>query len=107
MPDGPPLTVYFRQLTPESALVCAQGEVDVDTADVLASALEHAIRAYPLVTCDLGGVTFFGAAGANVIAIARDRGDARGHRLELVGVTGAARDVLLIAGLGTVLRGSG
>ncbi|GAA4587347.1 anti-anti-sigma factor [Actinoplanes octamycinicus] len=104
MPADPPLTVYFRQLTPDSAVVHAHGEVDADTASVLATALEHAIDAYPLVTCDLSGVSHFGAAGANAIAAAQGRGAERGHVLELAGVQGTAREVLLIAGLGTALR---
>ncbi|MFI1988472.1 STAS domain-containing protein [Actinoplanes sp. NPDC020271] len=107
MPADPPLTVYFRQLTPESAIVGVCGEVAADTTSVLATALEHAILAYPRVTCDLSGVTFFGAAGANATTLTRARGRARGHRLELAGVRGTARDVLLIVGLGPMLRISG
>ncbi len=107
LPADPPLTVCSRQLSTDSAIVCVCGEVDAGTMSVLAAALERAILAFPLVICDLSGVTFFGAAAANVIAGARSRGDARGHRLELAGVHGAARDVLLIAGLGTMMRISG
>jgi anti-anti-sigma factor len=102
-PDSPPLAVYFRQLTPDSAVVYAQGEVDADSAGVLSTALEHAIDAYPQVTCDLSGVGHFGAAGADAIAAALRRGASRGHCLNLSGVRGTAREVLLIAGLGTVL----
>lgn len=107
MPADPPLTVFFRQLTRDSAILCVRGEVDIGTISVLSTALERAIVAYPLVTCDLNGVTFFGAAGANVLAIARERGRACGHELEVAGVRGVARDVLLIAGLGPMLRISG
>ncbi|BCJ40648.1 hypothetical protein GCM10010168_73640 [Actinoplanes ianthinogenes] len=107
MSVDPPLTVYFRQLSPESAVVLAHGEVDADTAGVLMTALEYAIDAYPLVTCDLSGVRFFGAAGANAIAAARQRGVERGHTLELCGARGTAVEVLLIAGLGTMLRIAG
>ncbi|BCY12717.1 STAS domain-containing protein [Actinoplanes sp. L3-i22] len=107
MPDDAPLTVYVRRLSLDSAIVHLRGEVDVDTTGVLATALEHAIRTYRLVVLDLCGVTFFGAAGANAIAVARARGEARGHRLELDGAHGTARDVLLIAGLGPMLRISG
>ncbi|GAA2855861.1 hypothetical protein Acy02nite_08620 [Actinoplanes cyaneus] len=107
MPADPPLTVYFRQLTPDSAIVCVRGRVDAGTMSVLMTSLEHAILAYPLVTCDLSGVTSFGAAGAEAIARTVERGNARGHRLELAGVHGPARDLLLGAGLGPTLRISG
>lgn len=96
MPADPPLTVSLRQLTPESATVSARGEVDAATIGVLSAALERAVMAYPLIVLDLSGVTFLGAAGANLIARVR----ARGHRLELTGARGATREVLLIAGLG-------
>ncbi|AEV86354.1 hypothetical protein ACWT_5336 [Actinoplanes sp. SE50] len=107
MPVEPPLTVFFRHLTADSALLLVQGEVDAGTAGVLTTALNHAVGAYPLVTCDLSGVTFFGAEGAHAIALARARGHAQGHVLELAGAPAIARDVLLIAGLGTMLRISG
>jgi anti-anti-sigma factor len=102
-PDSPPLTVYFRHLTPDAAEIRAHGAVDAGSAGVLTTALEHAIDAYPQVTCDLSGVTYFGAAGANAIQASHRRGAARGHRLLLAGVHGTAREVLLIAGLGTML----
>jgi anti-anti-sigma factor len=101
---SPPLTVYLRQHTAESATLHAHGDLDVDTIGVLATALDQAVATCPLVVCDLNRVTFFGAAGANAIAAAQRRAVARGHRLELTGAHGITREVLMIAGLGTMLR---
>jgi anti-anti-sigma factor len=43
------------------------GEIDISTADQLRVALENALSADPNVIIDMGGVTFFDAAGLRVV----------------------------------------
>jgi anti-anti-sigma factor len=92
---------------PRSGLVLLRviGEVDMLTARQLADALDGAITDLgeeqgattpdgegPAVVCDLGGVTFFGASGLDVVATAQQSALARHVRL------------VLVAGHRTVLR---
>jgi anti-anti-sigma factor len=49
------------------AVVAADGEIDVDTAPLLAHALGQALDRGGTVCCDLSQVTFFGAAAANLL----------------------------------------
>jgi anti-anti-sigma factor len=85
------------------AIVQVKGDVDADTAPVLRAALLHALGRDPVVRCDLSEVGFFGAAGANTLAAAGLRAVEAGRRLELCGVHGVTRRVVVIAGLDRVL----
>jgi anti-anti-sigma factor len=85
------------------AVVEVRGDVDADSVTVFRAALLHALGRDPVVRCDLRDVRFFGAAGANALAAAALRAAEAGHRLELCGVHGVTRRVLVIAGLDRVL----
>ena len=85
------------------AIIQVSGDVDADSVPVLRAALLHALARDTVVRCDLSGVVFFGAAGANALAAAGLRAVEAGRRLELCGVRGVTRRVLVIAGLDRVL----
>ncbi|MEU4420590.1 STAS domain-containing protein [Actinoplanes sp. NPDC024001] len=106
-PDDDVLRVHCRPVrlpdgTP-AAVVHLYGEIDTDTTATLTAALLPVVDQYPLVSCDLGGLRFFGAAGVNALAEAGRRAATRGHRLELCNARGLTRRVLTIAGLDRVL----
>jgi anti-anti-sigma factor len=86
-----------------TAIVQVKGDVDADTVPVLRAALLHALGRDAVVRCDLSEVGFFGAAGANTLAAAGLRAVEAGRRLELCGVHGVTRRVVVIAGLDRVL----
>ncbi|EOD68989.1 STAS domain-containing protein [Amycolatopsis vancoresmycina] len=70
MPDDPApvLTVHLRTV-PEAAVVAAEGDLDLGTAPVLRSGARAALAGEPgALIVDLGGVTFCGSAGLQVIA---------------------------------------
>jgi anti-anti-sigma factor len=89
------------------AVVQVRGDVDADSVSVFRAALLHALGRDAVVRCDLSEAGFFGAAGANAVAAAALRAVEAGARLELCGVRGVTRRVLVIAGLDRVLPISG
>ena len=105
------LTVRTRRVTAADGtparMVTVSGEVDADTSAKLNAALLHAVEECVLVYCDLGGIGFFGAAGANVLSAAARRAASLGHRLELCGVHGLTERIVRIAGLDLLVRVSG
>ena len=105
-PDDRLLRVTSRPVPP-GLHVYVEGDVDADTTELLLSVLTQAVDDCPHVRCDLGGVRFFGAAGANALAIAGSRAAGLGHRLELSGASGLTRRVLEITGLHRILPVSG
>ncbi|MEV6300165.1 STAS domain-containing protein [Actinoplanes sp. NPDC051861] len=110
MPDSC-LKVCTRRVTAadgtSARLVTVTGEIDADTSPALNAALLHAVEECVLVYCDLGGIGFFGAAGANVLASAARRAASLGHRLEVRGVRGLTEQIVRIAGLDLIVRVSG
>ncbi|MFC7528231.1 STAS domain-containing protein [Actinoplanes sp. GCM10030250] len=109
--DDPCLTVRACRFTsPDGTpgeIVHVAGEADADTAPVLGAALLHAVEGCAFVQCDLSRIVFFGAAGANAVALAARRAAVLEHRLELCGVRGITRDVVRVAGLDLIMRVSG
>ncbi|MEV4053526.1 STAS domain-containing protein [Amycolatopsis sp. NPDC049688] len=70
MPEepAPTLTVRIRTL-PEAVVVAADGDLDLGTASVLRAGARAALAgAPPALIVDLGGVSFCGSAGLQVIA---------------------------------------
>lgn len=70
MPDDPEpaLTVRIRTV-PEAVVVAADGDLDLGTAPVLRAGARAALAGEPpALIVDLGGVTFCGSAGLQVIA---------------------------------------
>ncbi|GID94278.1 hypothetical protein Adi01nite_36900 [Amorphoplanes digitatis] len=85
-------------------MVEVAGDIDADTAPTLSAALTAAIRVTPRICCDLRGVDFFGADGANVLATAHlQAAHARGA-FSVRGVHGVAAQVLDLTGLNGILR---
>jgi len=80
------------------------GDVDAETAPMLLAALVEAIDAAPRLCCDLRGVDFFGADGANVLAIAHVRAAHARGAFTVRGVRGLVASVLDITGLSEILR---
>ncbi|MEU4221385.1 STAS domain-containing protein [Actinoplanes sp. NPDC026623] len=80
------------------------GDVDAETAPMLLVALAEAIDVTPRVCCDLRGVGFFGADGANVLAIAHVHAAHARGAFSVRGVHGFTARVLEITGLNLILR---
>ncbi|WP_103352237.1 STAS domain-containing protein [Amycolatopsis sp. CA-128772] len=75
---APTLTVHVGTV-PEAAVVAAAGDLDLGTASVLRAGVRAALAGEPrALIVDLGGITFCGSAGLQVIA-------------ELVATAGATR----------------
>lgn len=73
------------------------GEIDLSTADQLRTALEEALSTDPTIVVDMGGVTFFDAAGLRaLLQVAASRNGA--GPLPLVNAARVAR-VLALVGL--------
>ena len=79
------------------------GEVDIDTAPRLRSALEGAIRTGLPIVIDLGGMTFMDSAGFGVLVSTHLQARRVGTSMLLRAVSGRIRDLLGILGLDTVL----
>ncbi|HST65575.1 MAG TPA: STAS domain-containing protein [Mycobacteriales bacterium] len=79
------------------------GEVDIDTAPRLRSALEAAIRSGLPIVIDLGGVTFMDSAGFGVLVSTHLQARRVGTSMLLRAVSGRIRDLLGVLGLDTVL----
>ena len=77
------------------ALLRVAGEVDYCTAPVLGLALKEALReGASEVFVDLAQVSFFGAAGAAALVVARQRCQRRGAAFAILRPSGAALRVL-------------
>ena len=102
----PPLTMTTAWPRPDTCVVQLVGEVDIDTAPLLADYLRTHTAAKPTyLLLELSKVTFLAAAGLTVIVSAqRDDRDIHGD-LRLVGATGnrAVTRVLRISGIDTLL----
>lgn len=112
----PPLTAFDAPVGAQAAvsasvpradeppMITVTGDIDIDTAPLLHQVLIDALRAHPRVCCDLGGVSFFGAAGANALLAGNAYAVGRGADLTVRGVRGMARRVFEITGLSDLLR---
>lgn len=76
----------------------ATGEIDMNTAPVLAEEVGKAIGP-ELVVVDLSDVTFFGSAGIAALLDAREQYEGAGSRLRLVAARGPVPRSLEIAGV--------
>jgi anti-anti-sigma factor len=79
------------------------GDVDAGNAGYLLSALTQRTGNQSSVCCDLRGVGFFGAAGANVLAVAHVRVAGSCGRFSVRGVRGLTAQVLNATGLDEIL----
>jgi anti-anti-sigma factor len=87
----------------ELIVVSVDGDLDADTSPLLHLALTQALDGVQEVCCDLSGVAFFGAAGANTILAAHLHATATGRRFTVRGVQQNTRRVLAVTGLDAVL----
>lgn len=78
-------------------VVAADGDIDLDTASLLRHALVQAFGGGGPVCCDLSGVTFFGAAAANLLLAMHRRAAEAGQLLLLRGVRAMTEHVLTVA----------
>lgn len=81
--------------------VTVAGEVDVDTAPRLTTALLAAVRTSQGVVVDLAGVTFMDSQGLAALVRARREAEARGGTVALAGVTHRIQKLLRLTGLDT------
>jgi anti-anti-sigma factor len=77
-------------------IVAIDGEIDYDTAPLIGLALSQAVDGQTPVCCDLSRVTFFSAAGANVVLAGYRQATALGCAFFLDGVRGTTERVLAI-----------
>jgi anti-anti-sigma factor len=78
------------------AVVAADGDIDMDTAPVLRRVLTQALDSRATVCCDLGQVTFFGAAAANLLLAMHRRATETGHLLVLRNARAMTEHVLAV-----------
>ena len=110
-PDGTIVVTVTRHTEPADSaagddalmVVAVAGDVDLDTASLLRTALTQAIDRHPRVCCDLSEVGFFGAAGANTLVEARRHAVSVGHDFGVRGAHGIICRVLHIVGLDEVI----
>jgi anti-anti-sigma factor len=88
-------------------VVSVDGDLDADTGPLLRIALTEALQAGPRVCCDLSGVAFFGAAGANALLAAHLHATATGRQLTVRGAHGIAQLVLAITRLDGIFAFTG
>lgn len=105
-PDGGALLTVTRHVEGDDTgpaarvmVVTVAGQVDLATDPLLRMALLDSVQRHPSVCCDLSGVTFFGAAGVNVLVAVLELARTTGCRFALRGVHGITRRVLRVAGL--------
>lgn len=115
-PEAPYVTAHHRvaavplaQVTSDcycedTVVISVMGEIDLLTVPLLATeiAMAFAERIVTLVI-DLSRVTFFGVAGAHVLATAASQAGAAGAQLVVVNAGAAAARVLQVTGLGDLL----
>ena len=81
------------------------GDLDMDTATVLASQLHRAVEGFAGdVTVDLAGVTFLDSVGLHALLRARTALDAVGRQLLLAAPARAATRIFELAGLQDTFR---
>jgi anti-anti-sigma regulatory factor len=96
---GAPVITVNSRIERESSgetltVVAITGEIDADTTAQVGLALANALNGPAPVCCDLGDVTFFGAAAAHTILAANSYAIAREQILFLRGVRGITAKIL-------------
>ena len=86
-----------------SVVVTVRGNLDIDSATVLSTALEQVLHAgEPRIVVDLSGVEFCDSTGVNVLLAAHQRLADQGGSLALAAPTSTVRRILQVTGLDTV-----
>ena len=91
--------------TGESLDVALAGELDMTAAFKLESALEDLLAAHDVrrLVLDLADLTFIDSAGLGALLAIRDRTQGLGIEMVLANVSGPARRILGLSGLGPIL----
>ncbi|WP_229896009.1 STAS domain-containing protein [Streptomyces cinerochromogenes] len=84
-------------------VLAAAGEIDHQTGDILAHALEVSGATRPRVVVDLGHVTFMDSSGINILITAHNTLTEAGGWLRLAQPRPAVRRVLYLVGIDTVI----
>ncbi|HEV7654597.1 MAG TPA: STAS domain-containing protein [Mycobacteriales bacterium] len=94
-----------RTSAPDGEYVVVAGEVDIETAPQLRSALAAAVgTGAASVVIDLAAVTYLDSSGLSVLVSAHQRARAQGSTLCLCNPSERVRSLLRITGLDTVLQ---
>jgi anti-sigma B factor antagonist len=104
--DMKSLLEVSTDLTGDTAVVYAVGEVDMSNAQELLNAIQGAcdeISEPTPLAVDLSGIAFLGSSGINVLLQAQQRCQAQRTPLRVVAVGRTVLRTLLICGLGGVL----
>lgn len=86
----------------QCVVLAVHGEADPTTCPLLRDQLVAHVRSARHLIVDLGGVSFFGAAGLTVLVVAREAALLAGCRLCVVAHTRQVRLPLMITGLDDV-----
>jgi anti-sigma B factor antagonist len=97
------MTVASRVILSGAVVVVVHGEVDRATCPLLQDRLIAHVRSTHHLIVDLGGVSFFGAAGLTVLVVVREAALLANCRPCVVARTRSVRQPLTITGLADVL----
>lgn len=85
-------------------VVAVEGEIDVDTADVVLDALRRGLETGgPALVADLSEVSFFGSTGISTLITAHELAEEHGKDLHVVAPHRAVRRPLQVTGVADVL----
>ncbi|MEV6239849.1 STAS domain-containing protein [Lentzea sp. NPDC051838] len=101
--ESPLLTVRAADVA-GVVVVAVEGEIDVDTADVVLDALRLGISSDgPAVVADLTGVSFFGSTAISTLITAHEFADEHCKGLHVVAPHRAVKRPLQVTGVADVL----
>jgi anti-sigma B factor antagonist len=101
--ESPLLTVRARQIA-GVVVVAVDGEIDVDTADIVLDALKLGFESdSPAVVADLTEVTFFGSTGISALITAHELADGHSTKFHVVAPHRAVKRPLQVTGVADVL----
>jgi anti-sigma B factor antagonist len=92
------LTIRVQQ-EPRRTLVTVSGDIDISTADQLRERLTALVASGRPLVIDLNPVTFIGATGLGVLAVAASRATAHGGTLHVASDRYQTRQLFRITGL--------
>ncbi|MFI6097054.1 STAS domain-containing protein [Lentzea sp. NPDC051213] len=101
--ESPLLTVRAREFA-GVVVVAVEGEMDVDTADIVLDALRLGFESpSPAVVADLTGVSFFGSTGISTLITAHELAGEYGTDFHVVAPHRAVKRPLQVTGVVDVL----
>lgn len=101
--ESPLLTVRATEVA-GVAVVAVEGEIDVDTADIVLDALTLGFTSgRPAVVADLSQVTFFGSTGISALITAHELADGHNTKFHVVAPHRVVRRPLQVTGVADVL----